>query len=176
MKLKNTIPPPIGIIKIIERDIKTKKISKVIEVKNVITYEGAKILAHTLAGDIDYRITHIYGEHAASGVYTPGSTNGLVASKSDTIDTMRTPPRTTDNAESPLIFANYYTSEPPYDKNVVTFSASWSSSLLDGRIIVGAGLVTQFKSAELLFAHAYFPAQIKQVGKELICHWSEIFV
>ena len=168
---------PKGFIRLIVRDIATQKIKKIIDVNNVITYEGATILAHVLTGDLDYRITHIYGEHAdpiASG-YIPGSTNGLTALKSDTIDILRTPPRETTNAESPVITATYYTSESPYQNNVVTFTASWSSDLLDGRIIVGAGMVTQYRSAEYLFSHAYFPAQIKQPGEELICHWSEIF-
>lgn len=177
LKIIEPIRSPKGFIKLIIRDIITKKVRKIIEVNNVITYEGATILAHALTGDGDYRVTHIYGEHADPGGsgYIPGSTNGLVALKSDTIDVLRAPPRDTVNAESPVITASYYTSATPYQNNVVTFTASWNSDLLDGRIIVGAGMITQFRSAEYLFSHAYFPAQIKQPGEELICHWSELF-
>ena len=177
LKLSDGIMPPVGVIRLIRRNKKTKKVLQVLDAKNVITYEGATILAHALTGDRDYRITHIYGEHADPGGsgYIPGSTNGLTALKSDTIDILRTPPRSTVNAESPVITASYYTSETPYQNNVVTFTASWSSDLLDGRIIVGAGMINQYRAAEYLFSHAYFPAQIKQPGEELICHWSEIF-
>jgi hypothetical protein len=178
IKYTDVVMPPAGFIKLVERDKATKEITKIIEVKNTVTYEGAKVLAHAIAGDNIYHVTHIYGEHAdqAGSGYIPGTLNGLVASKTDTIDVLRTPPRTTVNAESPVIMANYLSSDVQYNDNVVTFTASWSSDLIDNRIVVGAGLVVQVAGGEILYAHAYFPAQIKNPGKELICHWSQLFV
>jgi len=176
VKCQELITPPRGYIQLEIRDIETKKVEKVIKTNNIVVYGGSEILARALSGDNSYRITNIYAEHAAHpGTYTEGSTNGLVALKSDTIDTMRVSPRETSNAESPLIFSNFRTSATPYKNNVVTFSASWNSSSLDGRIIGGAGLVVQLKNIEILYAHAYFLAEVKQPGKELICHWSQLF-
>lgn len=177
MRFKDKLNLPVGYIRLYLRNKKTRKITRRIDVKNVVTYEGASILPHALAGDYNYRVTHIYGEHVTpGGGYLEGQLNGMEALKTDTIDDLRTPPRSTEHAESPVIFANYYTSSAPYNNNIVTFTASWSSNDLAGELIQGAGLVTQFKNAERLFAHAYFPAVAMQAGEELICHWSEIFI
>jgi len=165
MEIQNKSMTPSGSIVLIVRSIESKTLISRCECKNLITYDGSTVLARALGGDQDYHITHIYGEHGPSGVYTPGSTNGLVASKNDTIDTLRTAPRSTDDAESKVIFPSYVSSEPPYNQNVVTFTASFNDSSLDGRILVGAGLVCQIRGSEILFAHAYFPAYEKKPGR-----------
>jgi hypothetical protein len=178
MKIIEESPVYRGKISFEIRDSASGKTEKIITVPNVITYQGATVLAKSITGDLQYRITHIYGEYADPAVsgYVAGSTNGLVASKSDTIGTMRSSPRYTEYAESEVITATHYTSGTNYYNNIVTFSASWDDENLDDNLVVGAGLICSIGNSELLYAHAYVPAILKTAGKEIVCHWSQLFI
>lgn len=150
-------------------------------VENVITFLATQVIAKGMGGDPNYKITHIYGEHADPGVsgYIEGSTNGLVAARSDTIDTLRTAPRSTTGAEVPVLTTAYGTTTDisgvpttDYDQNVLTVTSIFSDASLDGRIFVGAGLVTQVSGTELLYAHSYRDALIKLSSFDIQVAWS----
>jgi len=151
-----------------------KKNKLIRETKNTITYTATFLLAKSITGQEDYRITHIYGEYGPNDVYTEGSTNGLITSRNDTIETLRIPPRTTVYAESPIIGISYQSTDENHKENSVTFMAVWDNPSLNGYIIVGAGLICQTINNEYLYAHAYFPA-IKKDNEDLICHWTQVF-
>lgn len=162
-----------GIIELEVIDKKTRELIKKTTVNNIVTYIAPTVFTQALYGNSDYRITHIYGEHAIAGTYPEGSLPPLTALRTDTVDTLRTAPRTTANAESPLIFASFSTSDISlYINNVITFSASFDSDLLNGEVIVGAGLICKIGTLELLTNHAYFPGHVKTSSHELAIHWS----
>ena len=73
-------------------------------------------------------------------------------------------------------FSAFSTSGAPYVNNVVTFTASFNSTLLDNRILVGVGMVVQKNNSEFLFGHSYIPGYVKKPGEELLCHWSDVFI
>ena len=172
----NDITSPKGYLYIYIKDIKTNNIKRVIYHNNLITYIGATILSHAIAGEDGYKITHIYGEWVDQGQgYSEGSLNGLEAAKTDTIETMRTPPRNTQYAESPILFASYGSSGEQYNNNQITFAASFNDSNLAGKLLQGAGLIVQLNNKELLYAHSYFPAILIQPNEELLCHWTQEF-
>jgi len=154
-------------------------------VANLITYEATQVIAKSLGGDPSYKISHIYGEHADPGGsgYIEGSLNGLVAARADTIATMRTSPRTTTGAEVPVLTTAFGTTvdiggvpTTDYDQNVLTVTAIFSDSSLDGRIFVGAGLVTKIGTVELLFGHSYRAALIKLSSFDIQVAWSSRYL
>ena len=149
--------------------------------ENTITFLATNVMAKSIAGDPNYKITHIYGEHADPGGsgYSEGSLNGLSSARSDTIDTLRTSPRSTTGAEVPVLTTGFSTTTEisgspttDYDKNVVTFTSIFSDPSLDGRIFVGAGLMTVIGASEILFAHQYRPALIKLSSFDIQVAWS----
>ena len=151
------------------------------EAENTITYLATNIMAKSIAGLPDYKITHIYGEHADPGFsgYSEGSLNGLSSTRSDTIDDLRTSPRSTTGAEEPVLITSFATTteNPPgtpvsdYTNNIATFTAIFSDPSLDGEIFVGAGLMTLVSGTELLFAHQYRPALIKLISFDIQVSW-----
>jgi hypothetical protein len=152
------------------------------EAENTITFLATNIMAKSIAGLPDYKITHIYGEHADPGGsgYIEGSLNGLSSMRADTIADLQTSPRSTAGAEEPVLVTNFSTTteNPPgapvtdYTDNIATFTAIFSDPSLDGRIFVGAGLMTLVAGTELLFAHQYRPALIKLSSFDIQVAWS----
>lgn len=150
--------------------------------ENTVTFLATNVMAHSITGDPNYKITHIYGEHADPGFsgYVDGSLNGLSTSRSDTIDVLRTSPRSTTGAEEQVLTTGFATTleNPPgfpvtdYDKNIVTFTAIFSAPSLDGEIFVGAGLMTVIGTSEILFAHQYRPALTKLSSFDIQVAWS----
>lgn len=175
--MHDTIMPPKGRLRLVIRNRITGAIVKEWYHDNTFTYLGTGILAQALAGNNTFRITHCYGEHADAGTsgYIEGTTNGLTVARTDTVATLRTAPRSTTDAEAPILFPVFSTSGVVYSGNVVTFAATFDNDNIDGRIIVGAGLVCVINGVEYLVAHSYFPATIKQANHELIAYWSLTF-
>jgi len=158
-----------GIYTILTVDNITGKVISMTRGHNLITYQGSSILAKCLSGDTKFKIAYMYGEHAPNGTY--GDESGLEPQKSDTIEVLRTSPRSTENAEVPVIYANF-TNQDGYDFNIVTFTASFTSSALTDRQFVGAGLVAIANGEEFLFNHAYYPTHLKAASHDIIIIWS----
>ena len=133
-------------------------------------------MAQCIAGNYQSRVSHIYGEHAdpVSSGYIEGTMNGLIALKNDTIDiTMNTGEHSTSGAEVPIIFPGFSSSDlSRFSGNVVTFNCAIDNPILDGRILIGLGLVAIVNGQETLFSHTYIPAFIINGAKEIIAHWS----
>lgn len=170
-------PPYYGHYLIEIRDKCSLRITKSIKGLNVITYAGADLLARMVSGESQYGVNYLYGEHADPGGsgYVEGSLNGLSEAKTDTLTIMRTAPRSTTDAETPILFKVYDKSSGLYANNVVTYTAALNSDATNGRIYVGAGLVTRVGNNEILFAHSYFPGHIKLANHEILIHWMVTF-
>lgn len=136
---------------------------------NLITKQGPSILAKCYGGDIKFKAAYMYGEHAPDGTY--GDICGLDPTTDDRVSTMRTAPRSTTDAEVPIIYSNY-SNDSGYDFNIVTFTASFNSASLNNRQFVGAGLVSIANGEEYLFNHAYYPTHLKTLNHDIIIIWS----
>lgn len=178
---EETPAKPSGYVEWFLRDKKTGELHLEWGAKNTITFLATKVMARSLSGLPDYKITHIYGEHADPGVsgYSEGSLNGLSSSRSDTIDTLRTSPRSTTGAEEPILTTGFSTTlkisgvpTTDYDENIATYTAIFSNPSLDGEIFVGAGMITKVGTSEILFAHQYRPALIKLSSFDILVAWS----
>lgn len=150
-------------------------IHREIDTKNLLTFLGAGLLAQ---GE---EISHMYLEHADPGAsgYIENSLNGLSADRGDDISVMRTAPRDTVDAEVQILSTTDSNSSPSdYPlANVRTYIANFNDVNLDGRIIVGAGLIKILDNGqEILGSHAYFPATIKVASREIILLWSRQFL
>jgi hypothetical protein len=150
-------------------------IIKTITVKNLLTYTSAMIAAKQSINDSRYRISHIYAEHADPVVsgYIEGDINGLEAQKTDDVSTMRVSPRDTSGGEEDIISHAFGTSDATkYVDNMVSFSAVFANSDLNGRIIVGLGLVALVGASEYLYSHSYIPGIIKRPQDSLLATWT----
>ena len=189
--IKNKVEKYCGFYNIQIKDTETGNIIKTINGKNLVTYQGADILARTLSGNVPYPIKYMYFETADPGFsgYIENSLNGLVALKTDTLDTMNTPPRSTIDSEVPIFYSTLQRSdESIYKHNVIIFNATLSNSLVNNRIIVGVGLVSDVSGgpygpipgpgdvSKYLFSHAYIPGHIKLPGQEIMIQWGVQFV
>ena len=173
--MKNSYSLINGWYELIFRDKKTKNVEHKIRGHNLITYQGADILAKLLSGNIAYKIGYIYGEHAPDGTYGPS--HGLTPSRSDTVDSMEDigVGRTSENARVPVIYPGF-NADINYNNNIVNFSASFSDAILDNRQFVGIGLVAKVGATDLLFSHDYYPTKLKAVNHEIVVVYSVQFI
>ena len=163
----------------------TGKVLKSETFKNLITYQGSTVLNKSLAGVPGFKVTHIYGEHADPGGsgYVEGSLNGLSTDRQDTVETLRTSPRETTDAEVPILLSSFATTTEisgvpttDYDQNITSYFGVIDNPALDGRIFVGSGLVTQINDSEILVTHQYRPALIKLSSFHINIIWSLRFL
>jgi len=179
IELASRKQPSFGTFTLCFVDKVSKAITKQIEAKNLVTFKGADIMAKSITGDPQYKITHAYLEHADPGGsgYIEGSLNGLVADRTDDISILRTSPRSTTDAEEAITSVAFVSTDSnKFLHNGVTFSSSFADSNLDGRIIVGAGLITIIGTIENLYAHSYFPAVIKPANQDIFLAWTQQFL
>lgn len=151
------------------RDKTTKQKIEELKSKNIIVKTGATIQAKTVVGNNQYKIGYIYGEYAPAGTYP--LIHGLTATKDDTIDTLRTSPRMTTNAEAPILYSSF-NSDSGYTDNIVTCTATLNHPDLVDKQLVGIGFVAKFGTTELLYSHAYL-AETRTLSSnhEAIIYW-----
>ena len=170
----------IGTITVAIVDKETRKVDKIIEIHNDIMDKACDILPRVLSGEIDFKLSHIFGEHVdpVSSGYSAWNPNGLSTSKDDTIaDPMNTGEHSTSGAEVPIIFPGYSSSDTSrFKNNVVTYNSSIDNPALDGKLLVGLGLVAIVNGQKFLFSHSYIPAITINGLKETVIHWSVQFL
>ena len=92
----------------------------VVEGKNLVTYQGGDILASLLAGDMRYRISHIYFEFEN----TPGIPGAAAANRTDTGASVRSLTAPRDIVRAPLVAAPLLsTGDSNHAANRATFHA-----------------------------------------------------
>lgn len=158
------------------------KILRTFSESNILTFAICDVYTKAISGNPEYRITHIFAEHAAhpASGYVEGSLNGLVAAKSNTYETQNTAPRTTSGAEMPILQITFdrTTEHPPgtpiahYSHNILTTSAVMSNSALVNRIFVAAGLATQIGANKILIARAIHPGIILTTAFNIVYFWT----
>lgn len=173
-KAYEKVEMPNGFFTIELVDPSTGEVCKKIQTYNLTTFLGASMIAQ------NKEPTHIYLEHADPGGsgYVEGSLNGLAELRTDDITTMRTAPRDTFNAESSVAFFSLTRTDPAvYARdNAKTYTANFNDAAIDGRIIVGAGLIVKDGSVEILHSHAYILGFIKPANRNVVLHWTKQFL
>ena len=171
-----------GFLRIIEIDESTGEISRILAEKNIITYTATNIIARTLSGDVNYKISNFLLGGKDGAAPDPA---GVAAREDSVMDVL-----TSYAGDNPIVvdvpavspqftgIASPTNASPAQQTdNLVTFTGIMpSEGSFNGKWFHEAGCIARVGAIDYMFAHVFYTPVEKKLGFNLIYTWSFRFL
>ena len=175
IQIKEAKPPCVkGNVSVYKLSVNDKHL--VNKQSNLITNESAELFAGFLAGDSNYKFTHIYGQWGDPATYPENGGPYFTPQRDDQVSDLDTGSISTTDAQVPLIHKYKTTQEgqSEFSNNIISVVGILTKNT--GKSYIGAGLVCELPSnRKLLVAHVALDGIIMGISHDIMIVWDWVF-